>query len=270
MRPTFRAVLLSLLIGVLASIVIAVLAGLRLLPEGSAASTMVIELSDDTGFGPGWMVRVDERWFGCVSRGRAFVAPSTYGIGADGTVLLSLDKGESRLDEGGVAAGPRMPFIMPTGGDVDDIPLAVASVIESGGSGSDTLLAWPFERRVGWPAPCMRYWIASAGGWNRGTFWSRTPFAIEGGWHAGLMPGRSALDVRVIPFEILWSGLALDAVVFGAMALVVGQGLLALRAHRRRRAGLCIVCGYRVDDAATCSECGSVVAVQKQRRPPPG
>lgn len=250
---------------------LATLASLRLLPEGTSTSSMRIDLADPPEYGPGWSVAVSERWFACVSTARAIVMPGAYGISGGGTLSLALvdQDPEPRFRDG--SPGPRLPMLMPPGGGPADMSPEVARFIREGASRGGTLLVWPFERALGWPFPCMRYSIEGAGGWNRFAYWTVPPTRIVGGWELPRAPGAGLLEPRVMPFQPIWSGLALNACIYGSLLSMVVWTARSARRRRRRRAGRCEVCAHPLREASACPECGHAPStLYKQRRPSPG
>lgn len=61
-----------------------------------------------------------------------------------------------------------------------------------------------------------------------------------------------------VPFKPCWSGLALDAVLFGAIGALLLNGTRTIRGVLRRRNGRCASCAYPTPaDSRTCPECGA-------------
>lgn len=127
----------------------------------------------------------------------------------------------------------------------------------------DPIMQGLVEHRLGWPAhSAVRYerlW------WHVRDFPS-IPSPVAGVWNGGAqapawaspMGLRKGLRLAVRP---IWSGLAVNAVVYGAMVL---PGLLGLRAGwraaaRKRLAGTCTACGYPRGVSEICTECGMKV-----------
>ena len=111
---------------------------------------------------------------------------------------------------------------------------------------------WTRELGYGWPA-------------RSGVSVLRVNVKAENVWHA--ISGIETADdgsgtpipFKVIPVRPIWSGFAINAATFAAVAFVVlfARGV-ARRAVRRRR-GQCVACGYPVESSA-CPECGAVAS----------
>lgn len=61
-----------------------------------------------------------------------------------------------------------------------------------------------------------------------------------------------------VPLRPIWSGLAVNTLLFALVALCICEGLVLLRRSGRSRRGLCPLCAYDLkrDFDAGCSECG--------------
>ncbi len=65
---------------------------------------------------------------------------------------------------------------------------------------------------------------------------------------------------RALPLKPLWRAFGVNTVVFAAFAEFVWQLWklpLRIRLRNRKRKGLCLACGYAVEDLERCPECGS-------------
>jgi hypothetical protein len=63
-----------------------------------------------------------------------------------------------------------------------------------------------------------------------------------------------------LPLFPLWPGFALNTIFYAALAWILWQIPLALRRHRRRRAGRCTRCNYDLKGlppGSPCPECGT-------------
>jgi hypothetical protein len=119
------------------------------------------------------------------------------------------------------------------------------------------------EVAVGWPFRCLtggmmikEVWIAESDSFNRElsifTCVPLGPITIDGvTGYLGTVP---VLPLRPLPAQLVGNA-AIFATV-GFLAVRVTLTLMGLRAHLRRRRGLCPRCAYRLVDGATCSECG--------------
>lgn len=107
----------------------------------------------------------------------------------------------------------------------------------------------------GWPWSCL---------WYRGTGKLRPiPGGIEivevrlrGGW---LLRGDASLRGReglVLPLMPIPSGLVFNSLVWGAAWWTLLFAPARVRSWRRGRRGCCVTCGYRLEAAPVCPECG--------------
>jgi hypothetical protein len=62
-----------------------------------------------------------------------------------------------------------------------------------------------------------------------------------------------------VPYLPIWSGLAVDTLVNGAILWTAWAALAASRSRWRARRGACVRCGYdlRGGSHVTCPECGA-------------
>lgn len=252
---------MALALAAAVSLTLAVLAGLRVLPEGTPSATVSADVDRGSALGGAWLIRSEEHWFACTSRATALVAPSSIGVGGR---HLHLEFGVHPPRNDAPAPTNDFPITMGPGSTLDDLDPKFFQDLRAGVLPSGTLAVWPFERRVGWPLPCLRYWILDTGGWNRSGFWwtKGPPFTIARGWSVG-STSAGPLDPRVIPLEPIWSGLLLNTLVFGAAFLAFGTGLSMLRARGRRRANRCVSCGYPLGELACCPECGTATRTER-------
>jgi hypothetical protein len=126
-----------------------------------------------------------------------------------------------------------------------------------------------YEAAAGWPCPCM---------YARGWFWStdgsmsfpKCQPEAGGPLAAAMVPGKADFPsatrekLRAAPLAFLWSGLAMDAAVWGAalscLTVLMPLGLLRLRGVKRRRGGRCVRCGYDrtgLTPTDLCPECAA-------------
>ncbi len=116
--------------------------------------------------------------------------------------------------------------------------------------------------RIGWPWRAL-YWD-SVFIQNNG----RIPNSKS---HYKLMSDRAGLKYGLdIPFSSswwklpvipVWDGLLLNVLLWSCLWCIPGPVRRGVRTHRRKRRGLCLVCGYAVEDLETCPECGVERAV---------
>jgi hypothetical protein len=109
----------------------------------------------------------------------------------------------------------------------------------------------------GWPAPCLvsrhRQWDTTPTGPRR-TIAREDSWAVE--WFRGWTNGR----VRGLPARVVWTGFAVDTLVFAAVAYTGVWGVGTVRRARRRLRGACVGCGYSREGlaaGAACPECGA-------------
>ena len=117
--------------------------------------------------------------------------------------------------------------------------------------------------RVGWPMRAA-YWDHSMipGKGNRQQI--DAVFAkihAEAGLRIGVarpswMPGDQHRRVPVVP---IGAGVFVNIVVFASVWLTPGVAWRAAKAHRRRRRGQCVPCGYQLAGNSRCPECGTEV-----------
>jgi hypothetical protein len=113
---------------------------------------------------------------------------------------------------------------------------------------------WAIKQDAGVDIP---YWTAVATGSPfrafSGIVWFSLSQDKECATGALLVDGR-----RVVPLTPMWSGLSLDAAVYGAFIGFVDDTLRRARRYHRRRNGKCPWCGYVLSgiEAKQCPECG--------------
>ena len=113
------------------------------------------------------------------------------------------------------------------------------------------------ETSAGWPLYCLRGQQLHA---------HVNPDPTVRGWWAknGILLDRRARhrDANwgkiILPLEPIWTGLAVDAIVYGALLWLVTLGPRTMRRLVRRARGRCVRCGYRLTGltADRCPECG--------------
>lgn len=67
---------------------------------------------------------------------------------------------------------------------------------------------------------------------------------------------------RRLPIVPVWPGLIADILFWSVVWFIPGVIWRTLCAARRKRRGLCLVCGYSIEDLEVCPECGSGVPEQ--------
>ena len=112
--------------------------------------------------------------------------------------------------------------------------------------------------RIGWPWRAL-YWD-SVFTFHPGQF----PNAQS---HAKMMSDRAGfkygLDIPLssswmrLPVMPVWNGLLLNVLLWSVLWSVPGPLLRGVRRYRRMRRGLCLACGYEVEDLEKCPECGT-------------
>jgi len=70
---------------------------------------------------------------------------------------------------------------------------------------------------------------------------------------------------RIVPLRPIWSGLALNSIVFSIAFAITAALFFELRRRCRLRSGRCVACGYRVRDQPRCPECGRPAAVRQSQ-----
>jgi hypothetical protein len=69
-------------------------------------------------------------------------------------------------------------------------------------------------------------------------------------WFARIWPN------PVVPLRPIWPGFALDTAFYGTLAFLLWSAPRFVKRTRRRRRGLCVVCGYDLRGMQKCPECG--------------
>ena len=109
------------------------------------------------------------------------------------------------------------------------------------------------EYRSGWP------WVTMA---RRGADDTRP--AGLGLWSDGIGLGTLGGSGRSLPVRPLWGSFGRSAGLWGVVLLTLWMGWRGIGAWRRRRwvrRGACGSCGYALEGAQSCPECGSDTAV---------
>lgn len=108
--------------------------------------------------------------------------------------------------------------------------------------------------RVGWPVSALEMTELD----HCVTFHPNTPAhrvvcrtEVEGGIVTNLRGTRLS-----VPYQPLWSGLAINVVIITTMLVIVVLGVSAIRVIHRRRNGQCVYCKYEVRELDKCPECG--------------
>ncbi len=70
-----------------------------------------------------------------------------------------------------------------------------------------------------------------------------------------------------LPLGPIWSGFAINSMLYGSVPWLLICGPFELRRYRRRKRGLCVYCAYLIGTSDVCTECGR--AVVRQRKPSP-
>lgn len=173
--------------------------------------------------------------------------PESYGTSGGGLLLhISGFSGEP---------GFRFPAEMPPRSGPGDIDPAVAERMRTM-SPSGTVLVWPMQMRLGWPARSMGYWHDGYYGWGSHGWASGMDRKPRTAWGYEVKAGMPPFEGAVIPLEPLWTGLAINTGVFGAVVFAGGLALGRGRGAWRRRRGRCVACGYEVGILDKCPECG--------------
>jgi hypothetical protein len=75
-----------------------------------------------------------------------------------------------------------------------------------------------------------------------------------------LPEGLGSFSSMQIPSRVIWSGLGINTLFWGAVVVTPIGVVRTVRSRRRRRAGCCLACGYDVSGLDRCPECGTLVA----------
>ena len=73
------------------------------------------------------------------------------------------------------------------------------------------------------------------------------------------------MEYHYIPIAPLWFGILIDTVFWSICWVIPGAIWHSVRTARRKRRGLCLACGYAVEDLEVCPECGSDHAVSIEK-----
>lgn len=115
--------------------------------------------------------------------------------------------------------------------------------------------------RAGWPMASLECDTISDG-W--GVVFPRNP-GDTAVWRGGVVvPRIVGGEIRKrapevpdpLPLRPVWTGFALDTLLYAAACWTIMGGPFTLRRWRRVRRGLCLKCGYPVRGLARCPECG--------------
>jgi hypothetical protein len=114
------------------------------------------------------------------------------------------------------------------------------------------------DTAFGWPMPCLWYQVTGELSRNGAGDLQVGGDQLHGGiLLKGELSSRGR-SFRALPFRPVPLGLAADALAVAVLFWLLLFGRPRLRAHLRRRRGLCPSCGYDVRGAAgTCPECGA-------------
>ena len=63
-----------------------------------------------------------------------------------------------------------------------------------------------------------------------------------------------------LPLGPIWSGFAINTMLYGGVPWLLLCGPFELRRYRRRKRGLCVYCAYPIGTSDVCTECGRAVA----------
>jgi hypothetical protein len=112
--------------------------------------------------------------------------------------------------------------------------------------------------RVGWPWRAF-YWDS--------VFISNSGKIPNAQSHSQLMSDRAGLRYGVdiplssswmkLPVMPVWDGLLLNVLLWSFLWCIPGPIRGGVRTYRRKRRGLCLACGYAIEDLERCPECGS-------------
>jgi hypothetical protein len=190
------------------------------------------------------------------------IVPGKPGWTVDGTVLvwearawvrtdLMLDLGPYPVRQRRAMIGAK-PYSWLGNKQVEEMspPLWVRSIaLDHAGP---TFGGW--QARVaayGWPWPVL-YWL-----------WDWRSESLHGGAALDDKSPRSArpkVPEQALPWQFVWSGLAVDSIFYGAAFLGITLVLRWLRSALRRRRGLCPTCAYDLratPPGSPCPECGT-------------
>jgi len=108
----------------------------------------------------------------------------------------------------------------------------------------------------GWPMLSM--WCA---------FEQGTHGPVRGGIHLGhkQTPDTFIVTDLVLPLRPIWTGFAVNSLLYASLAWMIITLPLAWRRGRRIRRGLCAACAYPVGSSPVCTECGEPVDLGSAR-----
>jgi hypothetical protein len=83
---------------------------------------------------------------------------------------------------------------------------------------------------------------------------------VVGGWLLDVTSGgRDIPAVRVVPYQPIWPGFAINTLFYAGILWLLFAAPFALRRRRRIKRGLCPACAYPVGASDVCTECGKPV-----------
>ena len=78
-----------------------------------------------------------------------------------------------------------------------------------------------------------------------------------------LLPSGMYSWPRLLPLRPIWSGFAINAIIYAAVACILFFAATSVRCRRRIKRGLCPACAYPVGTNPRCTECGKPVVVPR-------
>ncbi len=103
--------------------------------------------------------------------------------------------------------------------------------------------------RYGWPMNALEAETRTIGSTRAGLFSAYSPVPS---W----IP-HDQRSFRFIPTRILWSGFAVDSVLYAVLFWSMGAGVWASIRYRRMVRGRCPNCKYPINESPRCPECGA-------------
>jgi hypothetical protein len=156
--------------------------------------------------------------------------------GGDDIFVIQQGFGHTRINR---AQGDMLVLDETTGG------IRAARWKAGGDASSETLAGWPL-RALRCSNPGQITIVSGNTAMQSSLMTSPPSSTVQGGWEISPFTGgiMGSGCWRAIPLRPLWTGLALDVVIFTALWLTLFMGFAALRRRRRAERGCCPGCGY--------------------------
>lgn len=150
-------------------------------------------------------------------------------------------------------------IITYTYGDIEE-----AWIIERDGDRPPGAQIWRY--RFGWPIravymddPSLNYSIIDGAANAQDVLSYLDRMVDRTGYRSGLQSPKLFpcwMEHHYIPIAPLWFGILVDTIFWGTCWLIPGAIWRTIRTYRRKRRGVCISCGYMIEDLEICPECG--------------